>query len=145
MSAAEQEAETTSGATSSVRAPRRSTATILLVDDDDATRETASMILEVLGFDVLAAPSGPAALQLARDADRVDLLLTDVRMPGMNGVELAKELSERFPSTPVLFMSGYASGAMRDGNLPEGAAFLAKPFTIDDLESCVREALAGAT
>ena len=145
MVSAQDGADEMEGAMTDARPRSSSAAIILLVDDDEATRETAGMILEVLGFAVLAAPSGAAALQLARSADRVDLLLTDVRMPGMNGVELARELSARFPSTPVLFMSGYASGAMDAGDLPRGAAFIAKPFTIEDLESSVREALAGAT
>jgi len=118
-------------------------ARILLVDDDDATRETAKMILELLGFDVLTATGGPEALQIARHVDRIDLLLTDVRMPGMNGVELAKHLSARFPETPVLFISGYASSALEEDHIPSGAGFLPKPFSIGDLESSVRGALAG--
>jgi DNA-binding NtrC family response regulator len=120
-------------------------ATILLVDDDDATRETTGMILELLGFEVRSAPGGTEALHEAKRIERVDLLLTDVRMPGMNGVELARQLNARFPGMPVLFMSGYASGALGDDELPEGATFIAKPFSIVDLESSVREALEGET
>jgi CheY-like chemotaxis protein len=131
----------------SLRAEKGSSrAVILLVDDDVETRETVALMLEALGYQVLQAGSGAAALGVAEHVPgRIDLLLTDVRMPGMTGVELARQLSAQFPEIPVLFASGYAAGALaeREGLAP-GTTLLSKPFSIDTLDSCVHEALVGA-
>jgi CheY-like chemotaxis protein len=132
--------------TGSLRADKSSSrAVILVVDDDDETRETLALVLEELGYRVLQAGSGASALEVAEHmADELDLLVTDVRMPGMNGVQLAKQVNDQFPQIPVLFVSGYAAGALVDdaeGSAPRGA-FLPKPFSIDALDTYVRQALA---
>ena len=119
---------------------------ILLVDDDVDTLELTALMLEQLGYRVHQAPNGPLALAMAeRKADEIDLLITDIRMPGMNGVELARHMSVQFPQIPIVFVSGYAYGALADGEghgLAAGSVVLSKPYSVDDLDRCVREALA---
>ena len=82
-------------------------ATVLVVDDEPALVYLAKMALEAGGYEVLAAFSGPQAIQLCRDQkDRIDLLLTDINMPRMNGAELACFVVELLPDLPVMFMTG---------------------------------------
>ncbi|ACB94018.1 PAS domain-containing protein [Beijerinckia indica] len=82
--------------------------TILLVDDDNAVREVAANILTDLGYAVIEAGSGSAALERLEEMPQIDLLLVDFAMPGMNGVELARVVRERLPNLPILFVTGYA-------------------------------------
>jgi signal transduction histidine kinase/ActR/RegA family two-component response regulator len=89
------------------RASRRG-GTILLVDDDEAVRETTAMMLEELGFRVIQAGSGGAALEILDTRQKIDLLLLDFAMPGMNGAEVARAASARRPGLPILFVTGYA-------------------------------------
>lgn len=107
----------------------RGQGTILLAEDDEAVRSIAREALERAGYDVLAAADGAAALALA-DAHpgSIDLLVTDVIMPGMNGRELADQLGARRPGTPVLFASGYTDNVLA-AQLAPGVALLDKPFT----------------
>ncbi|MGH9941922.1 MAG: response regulator [Pyrinomonadaceae bacterium] len=119
----------------------RGTETILLVEDEELVRRMTREILEMGGYEVLEAPHGGAALALGeqRGAD-VDLLITGVVMPGMNGRELAQAFQERHPEVRVLYMSGYADDAIvRHGVLDAGTPFLQKPFTPDALANKVRE------
>jgi len=112
--------------------------TILVVEDDATVRALARAALEPRGFRILAAADGAAALELAERHDGpVDLLLTDVVMPRLGGVDLARRLQETRPGLRVLFASGYLEQEI----LPEGAAFLGKPFTPDEIASRVREEL----
>ena len=105
------------------------TGTVLLVEDDPGVRALARDALEEAGFTVLAAPDGTAALRLAaRHGAGVDVLLTDVVMPGMSGPELARVLRLREPALEVVFMSGYPGHELvRRGTESEGARFLQKP------------------
>jgi len=115
--------------------------TILLVDDEETVRRFGSRVLEKHGFDVVAAGSAAEALAHA-DIRLIDLLLTDVMMPGMNGRELAETLLAQHPSLRVLFMSGYAENVLATSvGLVPGAAFLAKPFKPKALVAKVREVL----
>jgi two-component system cell cycle sensor histidine kinase/response regulator CckA len=117
--------------------------TVLLVEDAAAVRRTVARMLEYLGYRVLQAESGPEALRLfeAR-AGQIDLLLTDVVMPGLSGRELADALRLRQRDLKVLFQSGYTDDAvMRWGVLQAEMAFLKKPFTLEALAARVREAL----
>jgi CheY-like chemotaxis protein len=117
--------------------------TILLCEDDALVRDVAKEILEARGFDVLVADSPDEAIRLHRaDPERIDLLLTDVVMPGMDGRQLAERLSGIDPGLRVLFVSGYAPDAIRLTEADVGAsAFLAKPFTPSTLLSKVDELL----
>jgi signal transduction histidine kinase/CheY-like chemotaxis protein len=117
---------------------------VLVVDDDEKVRELAVDALRELGYIVLQAPSGDAALALLESQPRVDLLLTDVLMPGMGGSRLAERIAEVRPEIRLLYMSGYPSdGIVRDGMLAEGVALLTKPFTVAQLAVRVRQALDG--
>ncbi len=117
-------------------------ATILVVEDDSGVRRFASRVLEAAGYQVLTAQDGPAAIETARNAD-VQLLLTDVVMPGMSGRDVASRLSAAQPGIRVLYMSGHMDkGIVRDGVLDAGIDFLAKPFTSESLISAVDAALA---
>lgn len=117
--------------------------TILLVDDEDTVRRFSSRVLEKHGFDVVSAGTGHDAMAAVRERGHpIDLLLTDVMMPGMNGRELAELLLAQFPSVRVLFMSGYAENVLATSiGLVPGAAFLGKPFKPKALVTKVREVL----
>ena len=118
-------------------------ATILLVEDESALREIAHKVLARDGYRVLVAADAEDALTLAASAPfPIDLLLTDVVMPGMNGPKLARELKSTRPAMRVLLMSGYAGDDLT-GELRPGERFLRKPFTPYVLLENVRVALAG--
>ena len=118
-------------------------ATILLVEDEDAVRSVARRALERKGFLVIEAASGDEAIRLAdRDDVRIDLLLSDVLMPGTSGCDLAEHLRKRHSGLRVLLMSGYDESVIAAQAAPvPGAEFLEKPFTPSDLVSKVRHAL----
>ncbi len=118
--------------------------TILLVEDEEMVRELAIEIFRGAGYTVFDAPNGAAALAISDRYDgRIDLLVTDLVMPGMNGIELARRVCDSRPGLPVLFMSGYAEDAKTLlGRLDEGRAFLQKPITPTKLSRAVREILA---
>jgi PAS domain S-box-containing protein len=125
---------------------RRGEGTILLAEDDDAVRAIARETLERAGYRVLAAADGAQALALAGAHDGpIDLLLTDVIMPGMNGRELAATLTRRRPGLRVLYASGYTDNVLEgQGALAPGVTLLDKPFTPADLAAKVRDVLAEA-
>jgi len=122
---------------------RSGTELILLAEDEDSVRAVAREALERRGYRVLAAADGPSALTLARAcAETIDLLLTDVVMPGMNGRELAEALLRERPNTRVLFASGYTDDAvLLHGVRTDEVWFLQKPFTPPTLVQRVREVL----
>jgi PAS domain S-box-containing protein len=117
--------------------------TVLLVEDQTEVRKLTSRILEARGYTVLPAENAGEAVQLAeRYLKRIDLLLTDVVMPGVNGRELALQLAAQRRDLKVLFVSGYTGEAIRQhGLLERGAAFLQKPFSPEVLARKVREVL----
>jgi len=121
----------------------RGSETVLLVEDDAMVRRLAEATLERQGYRVLAAPSGGDALRLAAGRNgSIDLVITDVVMPGMPGPELAQRLEASHPGLRVLYMSGYADDTMaRHGISEERVNFLAKPFSPDELARRVREVL----
>lgn len=119
--------------------------TVLIVEDEKAVRELAGEALGLLGYTVLAAASPMEALKVAETSQtRIDLLLTDVVLPGMDGRSLFNKLYERMPDLRVLYMSGYTDNAIvHHGVLDSQVCFLQKPFTIGGLGAKVREALRG--
>jgi PAS domain S-box-containing protein len=120
------------------------TETILLVEDDPALREMAAKLLGRLGYRVLTAGDGQAALTLAQQPEtaRVDLLFTDVVMPHINGKELAGQVRALFPGAKILFTSAYTEGAIvHQGVLDSGVELLLKPFTPAALAEKVRALL----
>jgi PAS domain S-box-containing protein len=121
----------------------RGSGVILVVEDEDALRRIAQRILSSAGYTVLLAASGEEALDLmARDAPAIDLLLTDVVMPGINGHELADRLCASRPGLKVLFASGYLHDAFPDrGRLGPEIEFLAKPYSPTTLTGRVRDVL----
>jgi len=116
---------------------------ILLVEDEPAILEVTSMMLEEIGYAVIAAGSPGEAIRLARQHHgRIDLLMTDVVMPEMNGRDLAGNLISIYPEIKRLFMSGYTANVIaHHGVLDPGVHFLQKPFSIKDLATKIREAL----
>lgn len=121
----------------------KGTETLLLAEDDTAVRVLAQTILEEQGYVVLVARNGHEALKILEKQDRsVDLLLTDVVMPGINGKELFIKASEICPDLKVLYMSGYTDDVIAHrGVLEEGLQFIQKPFSIQLLAAKVRKAL----
>jgi PAS domain S-box-containing protein len=128
-----------------VPAEGRAHETILLVEDEPAILTMAARMLEGRGYSVLAAGTPSEAIALAEaHPDAIDLLLTDVTLPEMNGRALADLLRASRPDLPCLFMSGYTANVMNgNGLLAEGAPFISKPFHLRDLAAKVRETLDG--
>jgi CheY-like chemotaxis protein len=122
----------------------RGSETILLVEDAELVRNLARQVLEGAGYRVLEAANAEAAIDLCEriNGDKIDLLLTDVIMPGMSGNDMSKILLAKQPDMPVLFMSGYTDDAIvQHGVLEAGINFLQKPFTPGALALKVREVL----
>lgn len=123
----------------------RGTETILLVEDEETLRRLGERLLRAGGYTVISATGGLEAIAAAeRHGKPVDLLLTDVVMPGMNGRELAKRLADAKLVTRTLYMSGYTDDAViKHGVLEPGIAFIYKPFTVEELSAKLREVLDG--
>jgi CheY-like chemotaxis protein len=115
--------------------------TILVVDDQESIRHLIARILSDAGYQVFTAGDGFQALQLLVQVDQVDLLLTDFRMPGMTGEQLARCASRLSPAPRFLFVSGFFP-AMPDARLP--GPMLPKPFSRNDLLGLVEQLVAGA-
>jgi len=117
------------------------TGTILLVEDDPAVRQLTERILTTAGYRVLVGVDGEHALDVARGQPGIDLLVTDVIMPGMNGQQLADRLTELRPGLPVIFTSAYTRGVLTHTGDDRTVAFLDKPFTAAALTGKVRSVL----
>jgi PAS domain S-box-containing protein len=118
--------------------------TVLLVEDDEGVREYAMHALKVLGYRVLEAADGAAALKLLESDSSVTVLFTDVGLPGINGRQLAEEAHRRCPALKVLFTTGYARNAIvHNGLVDAGVDVLIKPFTVDRLARKLREVIDG--
>jgi two-component system cell cycle sensor histidine kinase/response regulator CckA len=117
--------------------------TVLIVEDEESILNLIKEMLEMLGYKVMAVNETDKALRLAREYDgNIDLLLTDVIMPGMNGKELSERIIAFKPGLKRLYMSGYTSDVIASqGILEEGAQFIPKPFSFKDLATKVRETL----
>ena len=123
--------------------PQSQNETILVVEDDPQVRRLTVRRLDQLGYRVLEAQNGPAAIEMLRTHDRIDLVLSDVVMPGgMTGFEVADQALEINPALKVLLSTGYASGG--DERRGEGGAryrILGKPYSLHDLARTLREVL----
>ena len=117
--------------------------TILLVEDEPMILQVTALMLKRLGYQLLPASTPGEAIRLAQEhAGDIDLLMTDVVMPEMNGRELAKKLLSLYPNLKRLFMSGYTANVIaHHGVLEEGVNFLQKPFSMEDLAGKIREVL----
>ena len=113
---------------------------VLLVDDDNDVREVAAAMIEEIGYDVVAADSGEAALR-ELDPERFALVVTDVAMPGMSGVEFARKVRERAPHLPIVFASGYADVHTFGAELADEVV-LKKPFRVTEVAARLAGALA---
>ena len=113
------------------------------MEDEEAARKLLGSILRMVDYTVLEARSGSEALMIGEQhKDPIDLMVTDVVLPQMNGPEVARKLAPLFPGMKVLYMSGYTENTTVDqGMLEEGAAFLEKPFTPEAMVRKVRELL----
>jgi PAS domain S-box-containing protein len=113
---------------------------VLVVEDEPEVRMLVVDVLRELGYSVEVAADGASALPFLRASERIDLLVTDVGLPGMNGRQLAEIAREQRPELRVLFMTGYAGNAqVRGAFLEQGMDMLTKPFSIDDLAQRVRK------
>jgi PAS domain S-box-containing protein len=118
--------------------------TILLVEDDPHVREFGSETLRELGFNVIEASDGAIALDLLARYPKIDLLFTDVGLPGLNGRQLAEKAKQIRPGLPVLFTTGYARNAIvHQGRLDEGVELLTKPYTRERMATRIRAVLDG--
>jgi CheY-like chemotaxis protein len=134
-------------ASTSDEGPRAGGETILLVEDEAPVREVACRMLSLSGYRVLEAVDGDDALRVVGEqpGGTIDLVVTDVRMPGMGGLAVARALRERSPGLPVIFISGYAGlDAAALAELAAHGPMVAKPFAHETLARVVRRELDGA-
>ena len=129
-----------------IKRPRKNEATVLLVEDERALRKLTRDVLQEAGYTVHEAADATQALEIAKKSRAIDLLLTDVVMPGMSGRALSNALAISHPDTRILFMSGYMDAEMVKQGVPDaGMAILHKPFTREELIRRVEEALTSVT
>jgi two-component system, cell cycle sensor histidine kinase and response regulator CckA len=137
-------AERTNEAPVPAKRPRKTEASVLLVEDEASLRKLTRDVLEENGYTVFEAADASQALAIAKRSGAIDLLFTDVVMPGMSGRALAEAIAISHPDTRILFMSGYTDGEIaKKGVLDAGTAILRKPFTREELIHRVEEALTG--
>src|SRR5262249_10050524 len=118
--------------------------TVFVVDDHEPTRQTIARMLEAGGFAVRTASNGPEALEmLAAQRDEIDLVLSDVTMPGMTGIDLSYQIRDQYPDVPVAIVSGDVSELDRSIIGRAEVPFIKKPFHAESLYSAVREAMRG--
>jgi PAS domain S-box-containing protein len=119
-----------------------SSATILIVEDEQLVRELTREMLELRGHHVLAAENGQQALELVRTTnEQIDILLTDVIMPGISGPQLAEQILDTHPHIEVIYTSGYSYDEVsRRGEIDEHLRFLPKPFTLNELSTAIAQA-----
>jgi CheY-like chemotaxis protein len=126
------------------RAPNNGQATILVVEDDRLVRAGVRHVLEQLGYEVLVASGGADALRICEEhPGAIDLLLTDILMPGMTGGELAREVSARLPGVRRLYMSALPNEVLvEQGRIEAGEPSVMKPFSDEEIAGMVAKVLA---
>jgi signal transduction histidine kinase/ActR/RegA family two-component response regulator len=130
----------TAAAEQALEQPRTGRNEVVLVVEDEAVVRLLSVdMLSDLGYHVLEAADGPAALRIVQSAQRIDLLVTDIGLPGLNGRQVADAAREKRPNLKILFMTGYAEKAAGNSFLASGMEIITKPFTMDVLALKVRE------
>ncbi|MBK5265666.1 MAG: response regulator, partial [Alphaproteobacteria bacterium] len=117
------------------------TGTILLVEDEDMVRSVAERALSRQGYKVLTATDGEEALEVLGRGEAIDLMISDVVMPNMDGPTMVRQARKSFPDLPVLFMSGYAEEQLRKSIDIDNVSFLPKPFSVTQLAEAARDAL----
>ena len=123
--------------------PTLAVGTILVVEDEPAVREMTTRLLQRAGYDVLAEASGIEAIAAARLAERIDVLVTDVIMPDLSGIELADQMMDRYPLMGVVLLSGYTAETLDVGRVTaRGATFVSKPMSSSQLLQAVLQAVA---
>lgn len=122
--------------------PAWGSGTILLVEDEDMVRAIAERALTRQGYSVMTAEHGEAALELLADRPHIDLLISDVVMPTMDGPTMVGHVRKVYPTLPILFMSGYAEEQLRRSIDLDQVSFLPKPFSVQQLATAARDALA---
>ncbi|MGF7170095.1 two-component system cell cycle sensor histidine kinase/response regulator CckA [Sphingobium xanthum] len=140
-------AEAAAGTTVARRKPAAETwgtGTILLVEDEDMVRTVAERALTRQGYTVITASDGEQGLARLNQAEKIDLLISDVVMPGMDGPTMVRAVRAADPDMPVLFMSGYAEEQLRKSIDIDNVAFLPKPFSVNQLAEAARDVLAAA-
>lgn len=116
--------------------------TVLVVDDQETTRQTITRMLEAGGFSVLTAANGVAALEtLSTRSGDIDIVLSDVTMPEMGGIDLSYQIRERYPTMPIALVSGDVSDLERSIIGRQDVPFIKKPFHAESLYSAVNEAI----
>jgi len=122
---------------------KKGTETILVVDDDPLALDLIELTLAPLGYKVILTSSGEEALQVAKSRNgNIDLLLTDMIMPGITGLDLVRQFLARYPKTKVMFMSGYMCPSLAHQNVAlSEKAFVLKPFTTNTLAKKMRAVL----
>ena len=115
---------------------------VLIVDDDDQVLDIAAIVLASLGYQVIPAPNGEAALEIIKYYRAIDLLMTDIVMPGtIDGWELARRAKHMRPELSVVYTTGFSDGALPDKSHPGYGPLLPKPWRADQLVSLVNRAL----
>jgi CheY-like chemotaxis protein len=118
--------------------------TVLVVEDEPVVRAVILEMLDEQGYRTLEAVDGPSGLRILRNNVRIDLLVTDVGLPGMNGRQLADQARETRPDLKILFITGYAeSVAIADGFLQPGMEMITKPFDLENLSQRIRKMVSG--
>ena len=124
--------------------PRGAGETVLVVEDEQIVRDLIVEVLHDLGYKTLQAGDGPSGLRVLQSSVQIDLLVSDVGLPGLNGRQLADQARETRPDLKVLFITGYAeSAATPSGFLDPGMAMITKPFAVDTLMSRIRDMIEG--
>lgn len=127
-----------------VLSPAPMGATILVVDDEDQVRQVMTDVLADLGYQLIQAVDGDRALHTLQSDQNIDLMITDVGLPGMNGRQLSEMARQLRPGLKILFVTGYAAAASIQGGLNDGTDLLCKPFSLDVFAEKVTSMLAGA-
>ncbi len=115
---------------------------VLLVEDEDTVRNVVARLLKKLGYEVFSAANADEAIAFFEGGVSFDLVVTDIVMPGLSGIEMSEVLKARFPEVRFLFISGYTSRELGTAPAAPPEPFLPKPFTMQELAEEVRKALA---